>query len=164
MIFLATYWKAIAIAVVIGGLTIAVKVQSSRLASVKQEYAVFQAQVKVIGEQAKAARKAKEESDKLLKARLDNENKTLRNNLADTGKRLRDLSAGSGGMPQLPQATGGSDTVTLSRTGVNLALRNHVTEVRGILEEITGLVVEGLEAGVDLNTGREWVREQAKAR
>ncbi len=155
-------YAGIAALIAIAGLTIALKVQTSRLGAVKQEYAGFQAQVKALGEIAQEKAKQKEAEDKKLKARLDDENKKLRDNLAVTGKRLRDSIASSGTMPQLPAPPHGADTITLERAGINRALREHVTEVRGILEEITGLFVEGAQATIDLNAAKAFIQEQTK--
>lgn len=160
MPFLITFWKPIAVIVVILGLGIALKVQTARLASVKQEYAGFKASVKAIGDQALAARKAKEASDKQLKARLDDENKTLRNNLAATGKRLRDY-AGSGSMPQFPASTGSADEATINLTIANRALREYFAAERILEVETARILVEGAQGIIDLDAGKKWVKDQA---
>lgn len=48
-------WLAVGAAVLIAGLGVAVKVQTSRLDAVKQEYATFKAEVKATGETAQKA-------------------------------------------------------------------------------------------------------------
>lgn len=154
-------YAGIAALIAIAGLAIALKVQTSRLGAVKQEYAGFQAQVKALGEIAQEKAKQKEAEDKKLKARLDDENKKLRDNLAVTGKRLRDSIASSGSMPQLPHAAGSPDEATINLTIANRALREYFAAERILEIETARIVIQGAQGVADLNIGKEWIKEQA---
>jgi len=143
-------YGAIAALMVIGGLSVYAKVQSSRLEAVKAEYAGFQAQVKAAGEVAQAKAKAKEAADKQLKEKIDNENKTLRANLAAASKRMSDARTS---VRFLPAPTTGtvSPTVTADRAGLEDALRNFDSAV-------ARLVDQGDQAIADLNSAKQWAK------
>lgn len=146
-------YAALGALVVIAGLSIALKVQSSRLDSVKHEYAAFQAQVKALGDVAEAKARAKEKADLEAKRRIDNENKSLRANLAAESKRLRDARASSSFLPSTGTATP-SVTVTANRAKLEAALRDFDTTVARIVDE-------GDSAIADLNAAKSWVKDQA---
>lgn len=151
-----TLYAAIGAALVIAGLGIALKVQSARLEAVKQEYAGFVAQVKAVGEVAQAKARAQESADKKLKEKIDNENKILRDSLAVSARRLRDASAGSGIVPSIPAAPGGSDAANFDRAEFNRALRDYFEGARRLDSEAAKLIVEGAEGIADLDSARRW--------
>jgi hypothetical protein len=153
-----TLYAIIGAAVVIAGLTIALKVQSSRLEAVRSEYAGFVAQVKAAGEVAQAKAKAKEAVDKQLKEKIDHENKTLRTNLADAANRLRNASASSGRLPQVPASPGGAATAPIDTAELNRALREYFEGERRRDSAVAGLVIEGAENATDLNSAKEWAK------
>jgi len=151
MNFLLLFWKPIAVAVAVIGLTVAWRVQTARLDTVKREYAAFQAQVKALGDVAEAKARAKEKADLAIKTRIDHENKTLRATLAAESKRMSDARAGSSFLPQ-PSTGTPSPTVTADRAKLETALRDFDTAV-------AGLVDEGDRAIADLNSAKSWASQ-----
>ena len=95
-------WGAIAAAVGILGLGVALKVQTTRLASCKQEFSAFKAQVKALGDVAAA--KAKAENDRQVKLLKESEAKgaKLKSDLSIANKRLRDNRARRSRVPEAP--------------------------------------------------------------
>ena len=154
-------YGAIAVGVLILGLSIACKVQSARLEAVKKELATFQADIKAIGNYARTKKAEKEAADLLLKKGLDHENKLLQADLADARKRLLNAAAGRGRVPEIPASPGSPDEIKVSRADLNGAIRKHVESVRAILGGTANLIVEGAEAVIDLDTGKDFVKLQA---
>lgn len=152
---------AIALAVVFIGMGIAIKVQTARLHASEREFEAFAAKVEAIGRAQIAINKLKYQTDLALKGKLDYENKTLRGNLADAARRVRDALSRGGGVPQIPAGPGSAPVAQIDRAGLNDALRVHVETVRGILADTGGLVEEGAAAVIDLNTGKAWITEQS---
>ena len=150
-----TLYAAIGAAVVIGGLWIWGSVQTKRLEACKQEYAGFQAQVKALGEVAEAKARTKEKADLALKRRIDNENKSLRANLAAESKRVRDFNTLSGGLSGLPTNTERPDFACFSRAELDSAIRQYQSELLTIAEK-------GAQATLDLDTAKTWVKDQVK--
>jgi len=146
-----TLYAAIGAAVIIGLLSIALKVQSSRLEATKAEYAAFVATTKAIGEKAQAEAKLKETQDKLAKEKADNENQTNRARLAVLTKRLRDSNSGSSLLPAIPTNAGSAETITFDRPSLDRALSSYE-------EGIAGLIEEGDKAIIDLNTAKQWAK------
>ena len=142
--------------VVISLLGIALRIQTSRLEAVKQEYEAFQAQVKALGDVAEAKNRAKEKADKALTEKIDHENKTLRTNLAVAAKRLRDASAGSGRVPQIPAPAGGAGEATIDLAIANRALSEYFTAARRLDLEVAEIIVSGAEATADLDSSKVW--------
>lgn len=149
---------AIAALLVIGGMSVALKVQSSRLDAVKAEYAGFKEKVKAAGEVAEAKARAKEAADKSLKEKIDRENKTLRANLADASKRLRDNAAGGGRVPQIAAPAGSPDEATISLAVANRSLREYFEAARGLDIETARIIIEGAEGIADLNSAKSWAK------
>jgi len=162
MNFLLLFWKPIAIAVVVGGLSISLWVQNTRLASCKREFEVFKAEVKAAGEIAQEKAKQKEIADKRLKQRIDSDHATTIANLRAESKRLRDTYTNGGNMPQLPSPPGSPDETKVSRADINGAIRSHVETVREILGGTGKLVEEGAEAVIGLDAGKDYVKEQMR--
>jgi hypothetical protein len=142
----------IAAVIFVGSLLIALKVQTSRLASVKAEYAGFVAQTKAIGEIQEA--KTKLENDRLIKIAKDanNENSIAHTKLADVAKRLRDRDSRRGLVPPATPGSKRPDLACSDRAELDSALRDFAGEAR------EG-AIEGTAATVDLNTGKEWAKE-----
>jgi hypothetical protein len=147
-----TLYAAIGAGVVILGMSVALRIQTSRLDTVKREYAAFQAQVKAAGEIAEQKARAKEKADLAIKRNLDNENKLLRNNLALESKRLRELNSSSSTVSQLPVATVRPDLACFDRAELDSAIRLYQSDLLGIAEK-------GAQATLDLDTAKSWVRE-----
>jgi len=109
------------------GLTVALRVQTSRLASVKEEYATFQADVRAKGELAEKERIRKE-------AEYAKSIKTAVSGRADALKRLRD-STSSRRASLSPIAPAGSDLLCFSATEFDRAIEHYRGRVRGVVTE-----------------------------
>lgn len=147
-------WAAIAAGVVIVALGIAVKVQTSRLDSVKAEYAQFKATTEAIGKAAELAKKKQEADDKERKGKADAENAKTKRDLAglyDAYRSLRDQRSRSGFVPQAAPGSASPATASFDRGALDNALR-------GFDKGVAGLLREGDEAIVDLNSAKEWAR------
>ena len=144
----------IAAAVIIGGLSIALKVQSARLSSeqtahaeTKGKFAAFVAETKRMGEEAKKKAAAEIERQKeVTKERSTSYEKRLAS-LNATYRRLRDQRADPGGspMPAVP------DT---ARPADDSARDNRLLDLLQHAEKQTGQLIEL----------QEWVREQGQAK
>lgn len=132
-------------------LGLAVKVQSSRLESCKEEHRAFIAQTERLGLEAKAKAKQIEAQDKLKKEVADNELKKLRSANAEF-KRLRDSNPGERRLPKPPAETRRPDLSCFDRTELERAYGELVKEVRGIADE-------GTEATLSLDTAKQWASQ-----
>lgn len=150
-----TAYAAIGAAVVIAGLGIAVKVQTSRLEAVKAEYAGFVAQVKVLGDAQNAKAAAEDKANKERKEKADAENKKLRSDLAglyDAYGRLREQRARGSELPGAPAGSRRPDLACFDRAELARA-------VGGLEEGVLRLTRQGDEARLDLDSAREWARK-----
>ena len=146
-------YAAIGAAVVIAGLGIAVKVQTSRLAAVKAEHAGFVAQVKAIGEAAEKAAKLKEAEDLKRKEDADAETARVRRDLAgvyDAYKRLRDSPS------RRTFSEAGGTSASPARACLDAAAANRA--LQAFDAGVAGLLEEGDRAIVDINTARRWAK------
>ena len=145
---------AIAAGVVIAGLGVALKVQSARLDTCKAEYATFKAEVKVLGEAAIAATKAREAADKEKKEKADVQNAKSRRDLDGiyaAYRSLRDQRAGGGRLPEAPSGSRRPDLACFDRA--------ELTGSVGILEEgVPRITQQGDEARLDLDTAEAWAQ------
>jgi len=145
-------WGAIAAAVVIGGLLLALKVQSSRLEAVKQEYAAFQAQVKANGDAAAKEAKRIEAENKAKKDKIDNENIKLRADVAALNRKLRDKHPAGSGLPEAPANSSRPELACFDRAAFRGAYGALVTELRTIADQCSA-------DAVDLNSARAWAAD-----
>lgn len=148
-------YAAIGAAVVIAGLGIAVKVQTSRLEAVKTEYAGFVAQVKALGDAQNAKAAAEDKVNKERKEKADAENKKLRSDLAglyDAYGRLREQRARGGELPSAPAGSRRPDLACFDRAELARAMG-------GLEEGVLRLTRQGDEARLDLDTAKEWARK-----
>lgn len=147
-------YGAIAAAVVILGLGVSLKVQTSRLASCKQEFATFQSQVKALGEVAAAKAKAQEAADIAKKEKIDNENQALRANNAALVRKLR-LAANSRKreLPAAPAASRRPDLICLDRAEYQ---RENGAINQRLFEGIRRLADEGTASTIDLDSAKSW--------
>lgn len=148
-------YAAIGAAVVIAGLGIALKVQTSRLEAVKAEYAGFVAQVNAVGEAAEKAAKLKEAEDRKRKEDADAQLTRSRRELAALGdayRSLRDARSRSGFLS--PAAPGAADP---GRACLDRA------ELERTLERIdavgAGIAQEGDQARIGLDSVKAWARK-----
>jgi hypothetical protein len=141
----------IAIAVVIGGLGLAVKVQSARLESCKEEYAAFVSRTQRLGEEAQ--KWADDEKARFEKERKDADTLIvkLQRNLAATQQRLRDERARSNLVPPASATSRSPRLACFDRPELERALSNFV-------EAVAGLLAEGDARTAELDTAKTWVR------
>ena len=144
-------WIAVGAALLIAGLGIAVKVQTSRLDAVRTEYATFKAEVKVLGEAAQKQADARTAADKLNKEKTDAKHKKAVSDLAATVARLRDERSGSSFLPAPAPNTASPEVATFDRTLLERAIRT-------LDQDIQGFVDEGSKAVIDLNAAKEWAK------
>ncbi len=144
-------YVAIGALAVIVGLSVALKVQTSRLGSVKAEYAGFVAQVKLKGEQAQKEKETKERQDKQNKERSDAENKRLRSANQSLADELRQSRTNSRLVSGAPATTLRPDLACFERTYLNRVLSDFV-------EGAAKLVEAGDADRIDLQTARDWAK------
>lgn len=145
-------YVAIAALLVISGLGVAVKVQTSRLDALRAEYAQFKGGVEALGLAAKKATAEQEARDKANKEKADAENvhttATLR---ADIERLRRDRDGARSRI--LPQTPGGSKCpdgqACFERAELERALRDYRSAIRGLVDE-------GSAVTVDLDTAKRW--------
>ena len=151
-------WLAVGAAVVIAGLGVAVKVQSSRLDACKAESAAFVATVKVQGEAA--AKEAARVNLVNLKATevANGEYAKIKGNLASSYaayRKLRNANSGGGGMPTAPVVTSSTDRTCFSTAGL--------TNAMGILEAGVPVITEqGDVARTRLQGAMKWAESLAR--
>lgn len=117
--------------------------------SKKTDFAVFKSNVELLGKKAKEEADRKETANKLAKEKADAQNQKLRANNAALTKRLHDARARSGFLPAPAPAAKRPDILAFDRTELDGALRR-------LDAGVSGLVAEGDQARIDLDTVREW--------
>jgi len=153
----------IAVLAVLAALAVAVKVQTSRLATAKAEtvavqgkFDAFVAQAKALGDAQNAKAKAIEVADKQRKEQADYDNAKTKRDLAGVYaayRKLRDQrgNSGSGFLPPTTPGSASPATASFDRTGLDRALS-------GFDSGVTGLLERGDQAIVDLNTAKTWAQ------
>jgi len=150
--------------VIILALGTGLKIQTNRLdtakaatVKVQAEYDAFVEQTKAIGEKQKAWAEAMNAANSDLKRKLDERDAKARTDLAAMYaryKRVRDsaaASANSGGMPEAPAVTSGTD-----RTCFNTA---KLARAMGILEAgVPRITEQGDVARLKLATAADWAK------
>lgn len=142
-------WGAIGAGVIILGLGIGVKVQTSRLESCKQEFSIFRAQVKVLGDEAAAKAKAEQERQENILKETEAKSAKLKSDLAIVNKRLRDERARRSQVPAAPAGSSRPDLACFDRTELESALRH-------LDAGVSGLVDEGSENTLRLKLSVDW--------
>lgn len=146
-------YAAIGCAVVIAGLGIALKVQTSRLETVKAEYAGFLAQTRALGEAAKEAAKKKEAEDKKRKELADADYARARRDLAglsDAYRSLRDArSSGFRSLSAPPTTAAGTSRACFDGAELQRTLERLDAGGAGIAEE-------GDAARIGLDAAKRW--------
>ncbi len=137
---------------------VAVKVQSSRLASVKQEYAAFQATTKALGDAQIAKNKLKDAEDKALKEQLNAKNQEVKRLSADNLRRMRESSSSSSELPAVPAGSKRPDLACFDRAEYQ---REDGIVTAKLLAGARSLADEGTTCAIDLDTGKDWVKGQA---
>ena len=154
-------YVGIAAAIAIGGLTLALYVQSSRLEGeqeahgrTKASYAAFVSDTKRMGLEAQKRADDQKAKDKLAKEKADAENaKTIAALTADIGRMRRERANSRGdGVPPAPPGSKRADLACFDRAEYRRAYGELVTEIRGGADE-------GTASTVNLNTARKWAQE-----
>jgi len=143
-----TAWIAIGASVAIIGLSVAVKVQSSRLEACKLEYASFQEQVRAKGVAAKKEADRIDQENAKRKEKSDAERKRMVIANADLARRLRD-SASESSLPRPAADTGIPETACFKRADLDAA-------IRGFTLSVSGIVTQGDAAVTDLDKAKRW--------
>ena len=146
-----TLYLALAALLAFGGMAAAIKVQSSRLASCKQEFAAFQADVRAKGEAAKREADRINQENAKRKEKSDAERKRLLTINAGLADRLRD-NAGRSSLPEASGNTGSTETTCFRRADLDAAIQRFTTGIAGI-------VTQGDSAVTDLDLARRWAQQ-----
>ena len=120
--------------------------------SVKKDSAAF---IGRLEEQAEAQRLrvvAKITKDKINKERTDAKNKKDLNDQRTINKRLRDQRASADFLPSPAPASKSPDEATIIRPEFERAIRKFDQGVQGLIDE-------GDEARIDLNSAKAWAKE-----
>lgn len=142
---------AIAAGLMIFGLTIAVKVQSSRLDACKAEYASFVSETKRLGDAAQASADAEKKrlSDNL--AKTEKSYAKAKSDLAATTRQLRDASTSRSYVPAAPAGSVRTDLACFDRAELTESIKR-------LVAGMADLASEGDAATVDLNAAKDWAR------
>lgn len=128
-------------------------VQGWRLDAVKAEFKGFVDTTRAQGEAAQKLSDATKAADKKRKEHADVENKRTLDGLRADVKRLRDARAGGGFVPAAAPGTHRPDLACFDRTELERAIRD-------LDHAVQGLVDEGSEAAVNLDTARIWAQQR----
>jgi len=143
-------YGALAALLAFAGVSAYAYVQTQRLASCKQEYADFKADVKAKGEAAQREAERINTDNAKRKEKSDAERKRLiiaNNGLAD---RLRD-NASRSSLPETSGNAGIPETACFRRADLDAAIRKFTAGIAGI-------VTQGDAAVADLDNARRWAQ------
>ena len=144
-----TLYIVLAALLAFAGMGIALKVQTSRLASCQQASAAFVAQIKANGEAAeKEAKRVNAEND-AKKAKYDKEIIKLRADRDALAKRLRD-SAATSNLPETRTVTGKPDGTACFDRGILDGA------IRAFTAGTAAIATEGQSAADELSNARAW--------
>lgn len=144
-----TLYVVIGVFLLVAGMGVALKVQTSRLASCEQESAAFKAKIRAEVEAAIAEAKRITDENNARKAEYDKKIIKLRADNAALAGRLRD-SAGQSSLPAAPFAAGKPDAAACFNRGqLDSAIRAFTAGTAAIATECQSAVDE-------LNNAREW--------
>lgn len=144
-----TLYVVIGVFLLVAGMGVALKVQTSRLASCEQESAAFKAKIRAEVEAAIAEAKRITDENNARKAEYDKKIIKLRADNAALAGRLRD-SAGQSSLPAAPFAAGKPDSAACFNRGqLDSAIRAFTAGTAAIATECQSAVDE-------LNNAREW--------
>lgn len=155
-------------AVLIAGLGVAVKVQSSRLDAAKAEivavqgrFDAFVAQAKALGEQQAEKAKAEDAANKQRQEKANADLKKSRSDLAgvyESYRRLRDSRANSdsGSVPQAPTFTASADRTCFDS-------KELVGSIRGLETGVLRILQQGDQAIVDLGAAKRWASNSTRS-
>lgn len=124
---------------------------AGRVQAAQQEYADLQQKVKTLGEQAqqRAAQQAAEDATR--KDQADEQNRVTIAALRDQLSRMRDANARSRYVPAASPSASRPDLACFARADLESA-------IRAFADEVQGLVAEGDEARINLDTAKTWAQ------
>lgn len=137
----------------ISGGGLAWTVQGWRLDAVKAEFKGFVATTRAQGEAAQKLSDATKAADKKRKDQADAENKRTIDTLRADVKRLRNARAGSSFVPAPAPGASRPELACFDRAELERAIRD-------LDRGVQGLVDEGSEAAVNLDTARTWAQQR----
>jgi hypothetical protein len=143
-----TLYVVIGVFLLVAGMGIALKVQTSRLASCEQESAAFKAKIRAEGEAAIAEARRITDENNARKAEYDKKIIKLRADNAALAGRLRD-SAGQSSLPAARTVAGVTQPACFDRPQLDAAIRAFTSGTAAIATECQSAVDE-------LNNAREW--------
>jgi len=146
-------WGALGALLVVGALSGACYVQTSRLASLRAEYEVFKGGVEALGRAAKKAAAEKEVDDKLRKEQADALHRDAVDALNSDIRRLRGDSARSRRLPLPSTITAGTSRTCFDPAGFTAAIRS-------LDDGILGIAEVGAKAVVDLDAAKNWAQRR----
>ena len=149
--FVLMTYAYIAAGVVVLGMAGAVYVQTLRLTACKAEYSKFVGGVEALGKAAEKAAKDKEAMDRIFKETTDAKHARTTADLRATVKRLRDERTRSGSLPAAPAGSRDPSLACFDRAELGGAVGN-------LEAGMEGLVAEGAEAAVGLDSARTWAK------
>lgn len=133
------------------GFSVAWSWQASNLDAISAEYNGFVDTTRALGDAAQKASLEREARDKAEKTKADNENKLTITSLRADVKRLRNARASSNYLPSAPTGAQRPDLACFDRTELEQSLRSFDAGIQGLVDE-------GSEAAVNLNTARRWAQ------
>jgi len=143
-------YGALAALLAFAGVSAFAYIQTQRLASCKQEFAAFRAEVKAKGEAAQRESDRINADNAKRKEKSDAERKRLiiaNNGLAD---RLRD-NASRSSLPPTSGTAGIPETACFKRAELDAA-------IRGFTLSVSGIVTQGDAAVTDLDNAKQWAQ------
>lgn len=137
-------YAAIAAGVVIIGLSVALKVQSSRLAACQHDFEVFRVQVETLGREAERKAHEKEKADAAK----------IQTAVSERDAALAKLRSNSGSrrVSTNPAAPAGSSQVCFRSDAYSAAFSEFSGSLNRFLGEAYGLAIEGDAAQIDAQT------------
>jgi hypothetical protein len=138
----------VAILVLVG----AVKVQTSRLESCKQEFEAFQTKVRTLGELQEAETKRKDAANAAAKEKADDQAKRRRAADAAIIRSLRESRPGSSVVPAAPATSSRPDLACFERFDYQRTTGEFIEAVRGLADE-------GSAATLSLDVAKEWAQQ-----
>lgn len=138
-------------AVIILGLSVALKVQTDAKQAVKAEYAAFVADVRAKGEAQERETKATIERDRKAKEKVDAENKRLRSANATLAVSLRESRSSVGYLPAPAPGAASPNRVCFDRG----SLERSIAELDA---GVSSLVERGDAYRIDLDSAKSWAQ------
>lgn len=121
----------------------------------KLDHAVFRSEVERAGKEAKAEADKREADDKKAKEKADEENKRMSDNVAALNLKLRNERAARSYVPAAAPGARRPDVAPFDRAELERAIQR-------LDGGVSGLIAEGDQARVGLDTARKWAQDTLK--